>query len=384
MGFSRPAAWLRERSQTIVLALWSSLLAVFLSSCVGLQSSSPATPRPTGSTTTVAAGNGNVPVPNIDRLREDAANKVSPAVVKIDVGNALGSGVIMTNDGYIVTNHHVVANAQSIQVTLATGDTLKAQLVGSDPVDDLAVVKVQRNGLPVAQFGDSTKLQVGQTVMAIGNPLGITRTVTDGIVSALNRTVREGQGGGSIPNAVQTSAPINPGNSGGALINLGGQVIGIPTLTAIDPEFNTAANGIGFAIPSNVVTRITQQLIHNGRVIHSGRAALGIYAASVTQELASEYNLPIDHGVLVARVQPNGGAAKAGIQRLDVIVKVGDTPINSESDLLDVLGKENPGDTVSVTVVRSGGEQKTYRVTLGELPVNSTGYLGQLTPPLPV
>jgi S1-C subfamily serine protease len=238
-------------------------------------------------------------------------------------------------------------------------------------VDDLSVIKVNATRLPAASFGNSTQLQVGQTVLAIGNPLGVTHTVTDGIVSALNRTVSEGQGGGSIPNAIQTSAPINPGNSGGALINLAGQVVGIPTLTAVDPEFNAPAAGIGFAIPSNVVTRIASQIIQHGKVIHTGRAAIGVYVVSVSPDLAAQYGLQVSHGTLVAGLVPKGGAARAGIKKNDVIVKVNNTTINSESDLLDVLARHSPGDTVQVTVVTPSGQHRTYTVRLGELPAST-------------
>lgn len=364
---SHLAVALTARRQTIGLSLWSVTLAVALASCQALNVSS-GSPKPSSTITTAS---GNVPVPAVDRLREQAVNKVSPAVVKIDIGSALGSGVILTHNGYIITNHHVVAGASKIVVTLANGDTAPATLVGSDAVDDLAVVRISRSNLPSAVLGNSNDLVVGQSVLAIGNPLGITRTVTDGIVSALNRTVTEGQGtNGSIPNAIQTSAPINPGNSGGALINLGGQVIGIPTLAAVDPEFGTTAPGIGFAIPSNTVNRIAQQIIRYHKVIHSGRAALGVFITSVTPELATQYGLPVQHGALIAGLQAGGGAAKAGLKKGQIIVKVNNTDVSSEGDLLDILAKENPGAHVSVTVVQPKGGHQTYHVTLGELPAN--------------
>lgn len=359
-----------RRRREVILAVWSGFAVGALASCAGnsIQSAGPSATRTAG---LAIAGSVNVPVPNIDRYRENAVNSVGPSIVEVKTSSGLGSGVIINSDGYIVTNHHVVAGASSVTVTLANGRTLPATVRGTDTVDDLAVVKVDGGRLPAAAFGDSTKLQVGQTVLAIGNPLGVTHTVTDGIVSALNRTVSEGQGGGSIPNAIQTSAPINPGNSGGALINLGGQVVGIPTLTAVDPEFNAPAAGIGFAIPSNVVARIAAQIIQSGKVTHTGRAAIGVYVVSVTPDLAGQYGLQVNHGTLVARVSPNGGAARAGIKKDDVIVKVDSTPIGSESDLLDVLARHSPGDTVQVTVVTPSGGHKTYTVKLGELPASS-------------
>ncbi|MGH2506029.1 MAG: S1C family serine protease, partial [Ktedonobacteraceae bacterium] len=190
---------------------------------------------------------------NVDTVREVVINKVQPGVVQIDVvsasQHALGSGVIIDGRGYIITNNHVVTNATSIQVTLADGSTLTAKIVGTDPADDLAVIKVTppSAGLSVVSLADSSQVRVGQEVLAIGSPLGNAETVTSGIVSALSRTISEGQNGPTIPDAIQTDAPINPGNSGGALVDLQGNLVGIPTLNAIDTEFNTPANGLGFA-----------------------------------------------------------------------------------------------------------------------------------------
>src|SRR5437588_1295614 len=204
----------------------------------------------------------------LDTLRESVAAKVRPSIVEVYVTltnneAALGSGVIVNSQGYIVTNNHVVSGALTIQVILSNGTKEPAQLAGADPNYDMAVLKiaVPKGGLTVATLGDSTQLKVGQEVLVIGNPLGITQPVTNGIVSALKRSVSEGQGAPTIQNAIQTDAPINPGNSGGALVDLQGNVVGIPTLTAIDPEFNTPANGVGFAIPVNRVKTILPQFI---------------------------------------------------------------------------------------------------------------------------
>ncbi len=205
----------------------------------------------------------------LDKVREAVVVNVSPAVVQVNVatqnGVAIGSGVIIDSRGYIITNNHVVNGAQAIQVVLYDGTKLPAQLSGTDPADDLAVLKIQPPGnIAVATVGDSSQLRVGQEVLAIGNPLGITRTVTNGIVSALGRTISEGQGAATISDAIQTDAPINPGNSGGALVDLQGNLVGIPTLSAIDTEFNTPANGVGFAIPSNRVKAVVSQIIQTG------------------------------------------------------------------------------------------------------------------------
>lgn len=355
----------------------AAMLCLALSACSAPSAASDRTPTSSPSTSSTVEAVSTAPVPRagIDILRERAIARVSPSVVRVkNVGIGLGSGIIMSKDGYIVTNHHVVANAHEIRVTLSNGQALTARLVGADATDDLAVIKVKASNLPAATFGDSSHLIVGQTVLAIGNPLGITRTVTDGIVSAVNRTVLEGQGStDSIRNAVQTSAPINPGNSGGALIDLAGDVIGVPTLTAVDPEFNAPAAGIGFAIPSNTVVNITSQIVRHGRVTHSGRAALGILAESVTPALAAQFGLPVSQGVLVAGLSSGGGARRAGIRKNDIIVKVDSHAITSLNDLVTALAAKAPGQTVRVTVVTTSGHTQTYPVQLGELQVSSNG-----------
>jgi len=310
---------------------------------------------------------------NIEAVREAVIAKVRPSVVEVEVraqgGSGIGSGVIIDRRGYIVTNNHVVNNAQSIEVVLYNGTRLQAQLAGTDPADDLAVLKITppSSGLTVATLGDSSKLKVGQDVMAIGNPLGITQTVTNGIVSALGRSVNEGQGGATIPNAIQTDAPINPGNSGGALVDLQGNLVGIPTLTAIDPEFNTPANGVGFAIPSNRVAFIVPQIIANGSVTHTGRAYLGVNLTDVDATLAAQDNLAVDHGALVVNVVSGSPAASAGLQSGDVIVQIGNSQVNDVQSLSDILVNSSPGQTAALKVYR-GSQQLTINVTLGELP----------------
>jgi S1-C subfamily serine protease len=297
---------------------------------------------------------------------------VRPAVVQINVvtpsAQGLGSGVIIDQRGYIVTNHHVVDGAQRMEVVLYDGTKLHGQLVGTDLADDLAVVKVipPKTGLIVATLGDSSRVRVGQEVLAIGNPLGITQTVTGGIISALGRTVSEGRNGATIPDAIQTDAPINPGNSGGALVDLQGNVIGIPTLSAIDPQFKTPANGVGFAIPSNRVQLIVPQLIETGKVTHTGRAALGVTVTSVDAQLSAQDNLAVDHGALIVSVVPDGAAAQAGLQPGDVIVQVDDRAISDVPTLGDALVSKNPGETVSVHVSR-GNQHLAINVKLGEL-----------------
>ena len=209
-------------------------------------------------------------------LQNDFVNVVSdvaPSVVVIETGRALGSGVVFDGKGHIVTNHHVVDGGTSFMVTLADGRQFPGTLVGVYPAGDLAVVHVNGMDLKPARFGDSAKLAVGDIVLAVGSPLGFQGSVTQGIVSALGRKVPESKTV-TLPNLIQTSAEINPGNSGGALVDLAGEVVGIPTLAALDPEFgNAPASGIGFAIPSRVVVDVANQLIANGRVVNEPAAA---------------------------------------------------------------------------------------------------------------
>lgn len=321
----------------------------------------------TGSQTTVPALTGN----NVQTVQEAVIAKIKPAVVQINVttaqGSAIGSGVIIDKRGYIVTNNHVVTGAQEVDVVLSNGTVQKnAQVVGTDPTDDLAIVKINPPAnIVVAPLGDSSKLAVGQDVLAIGNPLGNTQTVTKGIISALGRTVTE-DGGATLPNVIQTDASINPGNSGGALVDLQGNLIGIPTLAAIDPEFKTPASGVGFAIPSNRVAFIAPQLIQNGQVMHTGRAGLNIQAASVDPMVQAQFGLAVDHGALIRSVTSGGAAAKAGLQVGDVIVQIDNQAVNDASTLSDILVNKNPGDTVSVKIYR-GSQQMTINVKLGEL-----------------
>lgn len=311
---------------------------------------------------------------NIETVREAAIAKVKPAVVQVNVSvvdrrgdqaTQSGSGVIVDKRGYIITNNHVVEGGQSIEVVFADGNKIEnVQVAGTDPNDDLAVLKVNPPAnMVVAALGDSSKLQIGAEVLAVGNPLGITETVTHGIISALGRNVSESST--TIPNAIQTDAPINPGNSGGALADLQGNVIGIPTLAAIDPEFDAPASGVGFAIPINQVKLIVPQIIQNGTVTHTGRAVLGISSRDVS-DLQGMDNLPVDHGVFVARVQNNGPTAQAGLQQGDVIIAINGQEIDNNASLGDVLATKAPGDKVSVRVYR-GNQQLTFTVTLGEL-----------------
>jgi putative serine protease PepD len=250
-----------------VILLFALVLAIIFSVGLfaGLQfagnSSSSSTTSKAVATATTTTSNGTT----IETQQEAAIAKVEPAVVELKVmtaqGQQIGSGVIIDSKGDIVTNYHIVNGEESMVAVLYNGNTEQAQLVGTNTADDLAVVRIQPFAkMTIAQFGNSSRLVVGQEVLAIGNPLGITETATKGIVSALNKSVTESTGA-TISNAIQTDAAVNPGNSGGALINLQGEFIGIPTLTAINTETNTAANGVSFAIPSNLVQTVVQQIL---------------------------------------------------------------------------------------------------------------------------
>src|SRR5262249_31760972 len=254
-----------------------------------------------------------------------------------------------------VTNDHVVSGSTSFTVTTANGKQLSGKLVGEFPADDLAVIKVAPTGLRPAAFADSSQLEGGDISVAIGKPLGVPPGVTQGIVSALNRQEPEGNGV-TLRNTIQTSAAINPGNSGGALVDIQGRVIGIPTLGASDPQMGGAAAGIGFAIPSNIVTDIAGQIIKYGHVVNSHRAYLGVTIGDTGE------------GVYVNSVATGSPAAKAGIRVGDVIVALHGRSTLTSDTLGSVLAGLRPGQTVKVTVTRQDGSKATASLTLGELP----------------
>lgn len=296
-----------------------------------------------------------------------AADRVRPAVVNIDTvaqvqtvfgvfpQEGAGSGVIVSANGYILTNNHVVETAQQIKVTLLSGKILPARVIGTDRFSDLAVVKVEMSGLPAATLGRSSALRVGQMAIAIGNPFGLGHTVTVGVISALNRNIRVPNL--IIENLVQTDAAINPGNSGGALVDSRGEVIGINTAIVRD------AQGIGFAIPIDTARAIMDQLIRQQRVV---RPYVGVvWGGDVDANIARQYNLPVDHGVIVRDVDQNGPAAAAGIRPEDIIISLDGTPVANWNDFIRALFNKRPGDAVRIEVVRNG-TRKTFTVRLTE------------------
>nr|WP_055506714.1 trypsin-like peptidase domain-containing protein [Nonomuraea pusilla] len=335
----------------------------------------PATPpatSPAGSPTapTPAAPSAAVPgsVQSLEAAYERVITDVLPSIVQINTKVGLGSGIVYDAGGHILTNAHVVGKATKMTVTTAGGGPSRpARLVKAFEAGDLAVVKVDDpRGLRPARFGDSSKLRVGQIVLAMGNPLGLSGSVTEGIVSALGRTVTEPQNpdstGATISGAIQTSAAINPGNSGGALVDLSGQVVGIPTLAALDPDLGGgAAPGIGFAIPSNTATDIAGQIVKQGKVTNSHRAAIGIEGSTI---IGSDGR---PSGVGVARVLKGGGAEKAGIRAGDVIVSVNGTQTPTMAALAETLAQLKPGEQVKIEVRHADGSTSTVAVTLGEL-----------------
>jgi putative serine protease PepD len=284
-------------------------------------------------------------------------HQLSRSVVQIQSGSGLGSGVVFDSNGDIVTNNHVVGAGSGPLTVTAGAHSYGGSLVGRFAPDDLAVVHVSGAHLTPAAFADSSKLDVGDLAIAIGNPLGLRSSVTEGIVSAFRQGVSEGNGV-ALPSMIQTSAAINPGNSGGALADLQGRVIGIPTLAATDPELGgTAAPGIGFAIPSSLVKDIATQIIRFGHVVNSHRAYLGVQIGDTNGA-----------GVLVQSVTPGGPAAKAGLKVGDVITAVNSQATPTLDALTSAVSELKPGATVTLRVVTQNGAHKALHLKLGEFP----------------
>ena len=315
------------------------------------------------------------------------AEAVKPAVVQITTSQqvegifsrgasqqqtGVGSGVIYDPKGYIVTNNHVVAGADSLSVSLSDGRSFDAKLVGADTDTDLAVIQVTADNLPVAQLGDSAQLAVGEWVVAIGNALALPGgpTVTAGVIGALGRTVQEpsdqqtGQSGPFLYDLIQTDAAINPGNSGGALVNLQGHVVGINTLVAGTAEPGVQAQGIGFAIAINSAKPIAEQLVSAGKVIHP---YIGVQYTALTPSVAARLGLKGGQGIVVIQVIQGSPAAQAGLRGQDVIKQIDNQPITDESTLGRSLTARKPGDSVTLTVER-GGQTLQVKVTLGQKP----------------
>jgi len=296
----------------------------------------------------------------------------------------LGSGFVLDKAGHIVTNYHVIEGGDAIQVSFSNQDTLEAKLVGSDPSTDLAVLRVEASsrGLTPLQLGDSDTVRVGDPVVAIGNPFGLDRTATAGIVSAVQERTITAPNGDPIDHVIQTDAPIYAGNSGGPLLNERAEVIGVNSQIATGGDGVEASAGVGFAVPANTVKLVVAQLVSKGKV---DRAYLGVGGTAVTPELAGLFGLPVDTGVLVERVGPATPAARADLQGGtsdvvvagesyslggDVIVAIDGERITSLPELRDVLSRHEPGDAVQLRIFR-GSKQLSVRVVLGRQPTTS-------------
>jgi S1-C subfamily serine protease len=328
-------------------------------------------PTTTGTSSTTSTASGSTAAAtNAPILRAYAA--VNPAVVYVvSQGVGSGSGVIYNTSGDIVTNNHVISGASSIRVTLSTGKTYPAHLVGTDAADDLAVIKISAPSLTPAHFAATGSYQVGDTVLAIGSPLGLQDSVTSGLISGLNRVEQEPVGS-YIPNAIQTSAPINPGNSGGALVGLNGTVVGIPTLVQTSAGNGVPAQDVGFAIPSSRVTFVAGQIIATGKVADTGRPYLGVAVtdAENADVLPNASSVPPVQGGLIEKVGSGSPASKAGLQVGEVITGFNGQPITGEQTLLTALARAKPGETVKLQV-NEKGSTATLSVRLSQLPANS-------------
>lgn len=303
----------------------------------------------------------------------DIAARARPWVVNINVGSSretlfgdvqvsgTGSGVILRSDGHIVTNAHVVEGAGAIEVTLASGDKLPAEVVGSDPETDIAVVKVNRSDLPSAVVGSVKDLEVGELAIAIGSPLGLEQSVTAGIISALGRRVDRAD---QTPlfDMIQTDAPVTQGNSGGALIDAGGTVVGINAAIGASPE--VGAEGVAFAIPIDVATAVAEELVNSGRATHPW---LGITGGNITPEAAKEFG--VEQGAFIREVIPDGPADRAGIRPNDIIESFAGEKIESMDDLVVAIRQHRVGEQIELVVVRDG-QKLTLRATLGDKPSN--------------
>ena len=328
------------------------------------------TPLPSPSPTTASNTTGSSSLPSITEVVE----AVKPAVVSVIVGTVsyniflqpvpteqAGSGVIIDEQGYIVTNNHVVEGAESITVTLTDGRAFDATLTGTDPLTDLAVIKIEGDSLPTVEFSKSSEVEVGEWVVAIGNALALKGgpTVTVGVISALGRTI-EVESGWSLYDVIQTDAAINPGNSGGPLINLKGEVVGINTakITAVD------VSGVGFAVSAETARPVVEELIEKGYV---SRSYLGISLVTVTPAIASSYNLATEEGGMVYLVVPGTPAEQAGLQAYDVITRINGEGVTTADDVVLAIRAHEVGDTIEITYFR-GTRETTTSATLVERP----------------
>jgi len=337
---------------------------------------SPAATAPAAAASPAAGGNqagqgGAAFATDYERTIVDVVERTMPIVVGIGVegqaGSGLGSGFIVDANGLIVTNAHVVRGAQRVAVALGDGRSFAGTVVARDDQNDLALVKIDAQNLPVAELGDSSALRSGQVAIAIGNPLGYARTVTVGVVSATGRTLSETPGNQPIQDLIQTSAQINPGNSGGPLLDSFGRVIGVNTLGAADPSLGGRAEGIGFAISVNTVKRFLAEAQSQGgtATAQRGEAWIGVTVANLDPVMARRFGLPVQRGLIVTDVLSFGPADQAGLERGDIITRVDGRPIATADDLRTVLQDKRAGDRVQVSYFRQGQGEQTATVTIG-------------------
>ena len=297
---------------------------------------------------------------DLPRVVRETQPSIVTVLASTAFGQASGSGVIWTKKGLIVTNNHVIENSERIEIVLASGERLDATVVAVDPRTDLAVVRIDKRNLPVAQFTD-TLPEVGQLAVAMGSPLGFENTVTAGIVSGLHRSIPSGGTTPALVDLIQTDAAISPGNSGGALVDASGQVIGI-NVAYIPPQEGSVS--IGFAIPAPTVRRVVAQLVRTGRVEH---AFLGVDLRELTRQIAEYFEIPVNEGVLIFSVVADSGASRAGLIAGDVITTIEGERLRTIEDFLRVLRNRAPHDTIAIEVVR-GEETQQIEATLTDRP----------------
>jgi S1-C subfamily serine protease len=344
------------RSSAALVVLVSALVAAVIALPVALWAGNRAAAEHTQAPLVAQGDSGR------NGSAAEIARAVGPSVALVDVttaqGRAEGSAVIYRSDGYLITNNHVVEQANEVTVTLPDGTSAPARVVGTDPATDIAMLKIRETGLPAARLASTTP-QVGDRVLAVGSPFGLAGTVTEGIISAAGRTVDTPNA--PLTNMLQTDAAINPGNSGGALVDDQGQVVGINTAILSPSGTN---DGIGFAIPIGYASNIADQLITHGSVQHG---YLGVAGQTVDPQVAEAYELGIDHGALVVQVQPASPAASAGLRQGDIITALDGHAVTGMEDLAGALIRHQPGDRVELTIHHDGGQLRVH-VTLAQAP----------------
>jgi S1-C subfamily serine protease len=361
---ARPIQPDREETMIKPRRLWPAALAAGIGLSAGCQPGRPVRDTAERSSTPVRAApvlaprmEGPAPRTADEETAIQVGRRAGPSVVSVRRDGVMGSGVIVRQDGVVLTNAHVVGDAPLVEVGLADGRRLAGRVLGRDPTVDVAVVRLDARDLPAAPLADSDRLEVGQTAIAIGNPLGLERTLTRGVVSAVNRSPR----GFGLDGLIQTDAAISPGNSGGPLLDSQGAVIGINTAVIAAP----GASGLGFAVPINLASNIAEQLLTEGRV---RRAFLGIEFRDLDPDMARLFRLPVPEGIIVAALAQGTPAARAGLREGDIITRVDDTLITQGGDLRRLLRQRRPGDTIRITVLRPSG-RTVLPVRLGEIEI---------------